>query len=1069
MIQQLGRILTAMVTPFNEIDEVDYEQAGKLAIALLDSGSDGVVVSGTTGESSALSSEEKLRLFAEVKQAVSNRGIVVAGTGSNNTKQSISLTKEAERAGVDAILSVVPYYNKPTQEGLFQHFEAIAGSTSLPCILYNIPSRSAVNLSADTTIRLSRISNIVGIKEASGNLEQVTKIIDGAEEGFLLYSGDDSSTLPILSLGGYGVVSIVSHLVGNQLREMMDHFLDGDVQTASRIHRHLLPLMKSLFITTNPAPIKYALSLIGCPTGKPRLPLTELDAESKVQVEAVMRNYRIDLAEAGNRNEENYQLSGPQRTVVWFDEVGKDDIALVGGKGANLGEMTKAGIPVPPGFIITSDTYFQFVRMAGLENEIRKKIEGVDIEDSERLQAVASEVKDMISITQMPSKFAEEIKEAYRKMGCGPVAVRSSATAEDLPEASFAGQQSTFLNVEGEDGVVTAVIDCWASLFESRAIYYRVQQGFDHFKVGIAVPVQRMVQSEVSGVMFTAEPVNNDRNKIAIEAAYGLGEVVVSGVLSPDFYIVDKNDFTIVDKKIIKQEWRLIRNSEPREKKNTYNIKEDIPSEKQSIQKLSDAEVVQLAKLGNHIEDVYESPQDIEWAKEGSDFFIVQSRAITTLKDKTQTETALEGKVLFNGLAASPGTHSGQVRIIRSPSEINRVQQGDILVAGMTTPDFVPAMKRAAAIVTDRGGRTCHAAIISRELGVPCVVGSEIATVTLVENQVITVDGFAGIIYEGNVIKEQSQAPTIIRKKIHTRTKVYVNSAHPDLAEIVAKRDVDGVGLLRAEFMVADIGEHPLHMLSEGRGHAFTDKLAYGLETFTRVFNPRPVVYRTTDFKTNEYRNLKGGAKYEGEEENPMLGYRGCSRYVKERDVFKLEIEAIKKVRESYDNLWVMIPFVRTVKGMILVKQILEEEGLHQSDSFKLWMMAEVPSNAILLDKFISEARIDGISIGSNDLTQLVLGVDRDNPAMATEFDERDEAVSWALERLITTAKANGITSSICGQAPSDYPELTQKLVRWGINSISVNPDVIERTREIIADAENKLEISLGGVALSAA
>jgi pyruvate,water dikinase len=751
-------------------------------------------------------------------------------------------------------------------------------------------------------------------------------------------------------------------------------------------------------------------------------------------------------------------MSDNKKSVVWFKEVGKKDIGLVGGKGANLGELTNAGIPVPPGYIVTSAAYFSFLEQAKLKDKIVEKLGGLDPEDSKRLQEASSEIKEIITGAPMPPEIAEEIKQAYREMEGGLVAVRSSATAEDLPEASFAGQQRTYLNVESENEVVKAVQGCWASLFESRAIYYRVQQGFDHMSVGIAVPVQRMVQSEAAGVIFTTEPMSNDDTKIAIEAAWGLGEVVVSGALSPDFYIVDKDNFEVVDKKIAKQEWRLVQNPNwTGGEADDFNVKEAIPQEQQASQKLTDAEVVDLAKLAKRIEDVYQFPQDIEWAKEGGGMFIVQSRPITTLEKGMKAETPLEGRVILTGLAASPGAASGRVVIVHEPSEIDKVKEGDILIAEMTTPDFVPAMKRAAAIATDRGGRTCHAAIVSRELGIPCVVGTETATTTLISGQEITVDGSDGKVFEGIVVREQAKVAAAVKTGLKTKTKLYVNLAHPDLADRIAQREVDGVGLLRAEFMVADIGEHPRYMLKEGRGGEFTDKLAQGLEAFAKAFSPRPVIYRTTDFKTNEYRNLKGGAEFEGDEENPMLGYRGCSRYADERDVFHLEAAAIKKVSDSYGNLWVMIPFVRTVSEMVRVRELLEEEGLHQSDSFKLWMMAEVPSNAILLDKFVDEAGIDGISIGSNDLTQLVLGVDRDNPKLAAQFDERDDAVLWALERLITTARDQGITASICGQAPSDYPDLTEKLVGWGITSISVNPDVIEKTREIIAEAEKKL------------
>lgn len=745
------------------------------------------------------------------------------------------------------------------------------------------------------------------------------------------------------------------------------------------------------------------------------------------------------------------------RNIVWFDEVGKGDIALVGGKGANLGEMTKAGIPVPPGFVVTAMAYSRFLKDAGITGEINRLLNSLDVNNGARLGKVASRIKSLINSAPMPPEIAEEIIEAYHKLGGGVVAVRSSATAEDLPEASFAGQQRTFLNVKGDEELLWAVQGCWASLFEPRAIFYRVEQRFDHLKVKLAVPVQRMVQSEVAGVLFTVEPVSNDGSKIAIEAAYGLGESVVSGDVRPDLYVVDKASLEIRERNIARQEWCLVRN--PRSKGgNDANIKVPIPKEEQRQQKLSDVSIVKLARIAKRIEEYYQFPQDIEWAYEGGELYIVQTRPITTITAQVEVEKGeIKARAILSGLAASPGMATGPVNVVHDPAGIDGVKDGDVLVAETTTPDFVPAMKRAVAIVTDHGGRTCHAAIVSRELGVPCVVGTGKATGTLNDGQIITVDGSRGKVYEGRVEGEAKPAATA--QRIKTRTRVYVNLFDPELADRVAARYVDGVGLLRAEFIVANIGEHPRYMLDHKRGGEFSDKLAQGLTSFARAFNPRPVVYRTTDFKTNEYRNLKGGKKYEGLEENPMLGYRGCSRYVGDIDVFKLEIEAIKKVRERYNNLWVMIPFVRTVEEMSQVKRVLESEGLVRSPDFKLWMMVEVPSNVILLDRFL-DVGIDGVSIGSNDLTQLTLGLDRDNARLAEKFDERNEAVLVSLERVVKTTKKRGVTCSICGQAPSDYPDLTEKLVRWGITSVSVSPDMIDRTREIIAEVERKLSIS---------
>jgi len=757
-----------------------------------------------------------------------------------------------------------------------------------------------------------------------------------------------------------------------------------------------------------------------------------------------------------------------ERDVVAFEEVGRGDIALVGGKGANLGEMLRAKIPVPGGFIVTADAYGRFIEESGLRPKIEAILNSLDVHDSDALQKASRDIEQMIIDTPVPDDIAGEVKRRYREMGEPPVAVRSSATAEDLPEASFAGQQSTFLNVIGADRVVQAVKECWASLFEARAIFYRSENAFEHMKVKIAVPVQKMVQSESSGVIFTVEPVTSDRSKITVEAIVGLGEGLVSGEISPDMYIVDKGTMHIVEKQLAPQDRKLARTTVGSGKGIADISWQEVPGNLRSAQKLSDDEIVQVAEIAKRIEEHYGFPQDIEWAREGKQFYIVQTRPVTTLAEATAAPAeALEEKtpVLLKGSAASPGAAAGEVKIILDPSQISRVHDGDILVAEMTTPNFVPAMKRAVAIVTDRGGRTAHAAIVSRELGIPCVVGTGEATKTLREGQIVTVDGARGVVYDGRAeatlahFEREKAAATASSAK--TKTRVYVNLAQPDLAERVATRNVDGVGLLRAEFIVADIGEHPRYALEQGRGEEFTAKMAEGILQFARAFDPRPVVYRTTDFKTNEYSGLKGGEKYEESEENPMIGYRGASRYIRDREVFQLEVEAIKRVRQDHKNLHVMIPFVRTPEEMAGVKKALEELGLKQSPEFKLWMMVEVPSNVILLNEFI-DVGIDGVSIGSNDLTQLTLGIDRDNAVLAKDFDERNLAVTRSLEQIVTTCRQRGVTSSICGQAPSDYPELTEKLVEWGITSVSVNPDVIDRTRKIIAAAEAKLGIKPG-------
>ncbi len=754
--------------------------------------------------------------------------------------------------------------------------------------------------------------------------------------------------------------------------------------------------------------------------------------------------------------------------ILWFPEVNKESIPQVGGKGANLGELIKGGFPVPLGFIVTAQAYFLFVDKTGLREKIKKNLEDLDVEDSKELQKRALEVQKMITDTEMTQEIKDQILDNYRKLAKNEkiyVAVRSSATAEDLPDASFAGQQATFLNISGEEEVLRAVKNCWASLFEARAIYYRTEKGFDHFKVGIAVPVQLMVQSEKSGIMFTIDPVTNDTSKIIIEGGLGLGEAIVSGSVTPDRYIVDKETLKIEDKEINSQDFKIT-------KVNEENKEVNLTDKEKASQKLTDEEIVKVAEIGKKIEEHYKFPQDTEWAIARGEVFMVQSRPVTTIKGVKGQETSdkeenksnniSQAEVILKGAAASVGMAYGPVKIIHSPDQIDEIKDGDVLVTEMTTPDYVPAMKRAAAIVTDKGGRTCHAAIVSRELGIPCVVGTEKATEALKSVDIITVDGSKGLVYKGKVeIKEEAipkgEFGTSLKAEPVTATRIYVNLGEPELASKIAKENVDGVGLLRAEFIIMEsIKEHPKKMIKEKRGQEFIDKLAEGLETFAREFYPRPVIYRATDFKTNEYRNLPGGQEFEPQEENPMIGYRGCFRYIKEPEVFNLELEAIKKVRASFNNLHLMIPFVRRLDEFGKVKELVETSGLKRSSDFKLWIMVEVPSTIFLIEEFC-KAGIDGISIGSNDLTQLILGLDRDSSIVAEEYDERNEAVQIALRQAIETCKKYGVTASICGQAPSVYPEICEKLVGYGITSLSVNPDVIDSTRRLVASVEEKL------------
>ncbi|MBN3037508.1 MAG: phosphoenolpyruvate synthase [Candidatus Diapherotrites archaeon] len=739
--------------------------------------------------------------------------------------------------------------------------------------------------------------------------------------------------------------------------------------------------------------------------------------------------------------------------IAWFNELSKTDIPKVGGKGANLGEMTKAGFPVPTGFVVTADTYFSYVKRMGIQSRIMDIVQNLDVNDTAELQEASKRISEIMVSVPMPPDITDEIVEAYRKLQKMRgeqiyVAARSSATAEDLPEASFAGQQATFLDVQGEMELIKAVRKCWASLYTPRAIFYREQQGFPHDKVAIAVVVQEMIKSEVAGVMFTSEP-TGDRTRLVIEAAYGLGEAVVSGSVTPDTYKIQKEPLKILSKKLGKQHFKIVRSE-----RGLGTTHVDIPPLEQNTQKLSDERVLELSEMGNKIEAHYEFPQDIEWALQEGELFILQSRAITTLESKAE-EGEVSGELLTKGMGASPGIGAGIVKIVMDMEDLPKVQQGDMLITKMTNPDMVPAMKRAAAIVTDDGGITCHAAIVSRELGIPCIVGTENITQLVKDGDEITVDASKGLVYKGRLaLKEEKEEEGSVPD---TRIKVYMNLGVPEKAEEYSTLPADGVGLMREEFIIAThIKDHPLKLIKEGREDVFVSKLAEGVATVAKAFAPRPVVLRLSDFKTNEYKDLVGGQEFEPKEDNPMIGWRGCSRYYSPEyeKAFKLELKAVRKVREQHKNLWLMLPFVRTLEEAKKVIELMKAEGLERGPDLKLWFMAEIPSNALLAEEFAELC--DGFSIGSNDLTQLVLGVDRDSEVLGKMqlFDERDEAVKKAVRMIIDGAHKKGKTCSLCGQAPSNYPEFTEFLVEAGIDSISVNPDVVKKTKRIVAEKE---------------
>ncbi|PIP15101.1 phosphoenolpyruvate synthase [Candidatus Roizmanbacteria bacterium CG23_combo_of_CG06-09_8_20_14_all_35_49] len=779
-----------------------------------------------------------------------------------------------------------------------------------------------------------------------------------------------------------------------------------------------------------------------------------------------------------------------KKNLVWFEEVDKHDVGLVGGKGANLGEMTNARLPVPYGFIVTSTAFFQFIKENSLEKSLKNILANINYNNEAELKHASLEIKKLILSSSLSKNLSREVVKYYENLRLKEkkyfgqslsllnhglssiknlyqpclVAVRSSATAEDLPTASFAGQQDTYLNVQGENHLLQKVKECYASLFTERAIYYRHENKFDHLKVGLAVVVQRMVESKKSGVAFSIDPVTNDKNKIVIEAILGLGEYIVQGKVTPDHYEIDKRSLVIIKKEIKTQKIKLMKVglSDKQVKVGTIGKK----------QKLTDEEVIKIALTVKEIEKHYYFPQDIEWAIEKNRLYITQSRPITTIKNSPISNNQFPNKSpisnnqfpILIGSPASPGVGVGPVKHIFSPKEIDKIKPGDVMVAPQTNPDYVPAMKKAAAIVTEKGGRTSHAAIVSRELGIPAVVGADRATKILKQDMIVTVNGEAGEIYKGKVIvnkpaKLVNSLTSKQKKQLKTLTKIYVNLAQPEEATKVAKMNVDGVGLLRAEFIIADIGVHPKEFIKNKKESVFINRLERELLKFVGPFSPRPVVYRATDFKTNEYRSLKGGSYYEPKEENPMLGYRGCYRYLNDTPVFQMELEAIKKIwQKGYRNLHLMIPFVRLPWELMKIKTIIENSGLLSYPDFKLWMMVEVPSAALNLEEFL-KIGVNGVSIGTNDLTMMILGVDRDSQEVASLYDERTPVVLTVLEYIVKICQKFGVTCSICGQAASDYPEVAERLVKAGITSLSVNPDAIDRTRGLVYHIEKNLNL----------
>ncbi|RQW81181.1 MAG: phosphoenolpyruvate synthase [Methanothrix sp.] len=747
--------------------------------------------------------------------------------------------------------------------------------------------------------------------------------------------------------------------------------------------------------------------------------------------------------------------------VVWLEEVGKNDLSTVGGKGASLGEMINIGVPVPGGFAVTAQAFRDFINRAGISEKLFEALK-VDVNQETELHKAEKAAKKLIMDAKVPKDIEDAIKSRYEEL-CKRegkqvfVAVRSSATAEDLPDASFAGQQETYLNMRGAEEVFNAVRKCWASLYGARAIFYRVEQGFDHDKVNLSAIVQMMVDSEKAGVMFSSQP-STGEPLVVIEGAWGLGEAVVSGSVSPDNYVVDRQTKKVLSKYIATKEIMIIR--DPKTQK-TVTIK--VPAKKKEAVVLTEDEMVQLAKYAETLENHYGIPQDIEWGVEKNKIYILQSRPITTIDNtkKPAEAAAASGKAILTGLGAAPGVATGIVRIITSGRDLDKVKQGDIMVTKMTMPDMVPGMKRAGAIVTDEGGMACHAAIVSRELGCPAVVGTKKATSVLKDGMEITVDGGKGIVYEGRVAVAGSAKPAavagatgVVVSKPITATEIKVNVSEPDRAAAAAATLADGVGLLRIEHMILGLGKTPNYYIKNGKSEEYIDELVKGVKTVADAFFPRPVWVRTLDAPTDEFRAMEGGEN-EPIEHNPMLGWRGIRRDLTETEHFRREVRAFKKLHEmGLTNVGIMLPMVQHVRELRAAKAIMVDEGLNL-ENIDVGIMVETPGAALTIEDFIDEG-LDFVSFGTNDLTQYTLAVDRNNENVAGLYTELHPAILKLIEYVVENCNEAGVKTSICGQAGS-YPEMAKRLVEIGITSISANIDAVATVRETVARSEKIL------------
>jgi pyruvate,water dikinase len=751
--------------------------------------------------------------------------------------------------------------------------------------------------------------------------------------------------------------------------------------------------------------------------------------------------------------------------IAWFEDLRKEDVGIAGGKGANLGEMTNVGLPIPPGFVVTSAVYRRFLDESGLREKVNDVLDNTDVDNSTELQNSSKKIRKMIMGVKMPADIKKLVNENYKKLckSTGKrkvfVAVRSSATAEDLPGASFAGQQETFLNILGKD-LANSVQNCWSSLFTPRAIFYREQQGFEHDKVSMAVVVQQMVDSEKAGVVFTTNPMSGDKNQLIIEAGWGLGEGVVSGTVTPDHYVMDKEKLKLIEKEIGEKDMMFTK-----DKKTGRTVKVKLKGKKRTAQVLNESEMKEVTKISMDIENHYGSPQDIEWAIVKDKVFMTQSRPITTFYGEEKGTGAAKAskenqEILIKGLSASPGIGSGKVATLFNIEELDNVKEGDVLVTMMTNPDMVPAMKRASAIVTDEGGMTCHAAIVSRELGIPGIVGTGNATDVLKDGMEITVDGSRGVVYRGLTKTEEkpTEAVAAAPQKLITATEVKVNLAVPD--ERIAARVAalaDGVGLLRVEHIILGMGRHPIDFISKGDEEEFVSRLASDIKIVVDAFYKKNgIVYiRTLDAPTDEFRGMKGGED-EPLEHNPMLGWRGIRRGLDQPELLKAEFRAIKRlVDEGYSNIGVMVPLVQHPVELAEAKRLAEEVGLMPHKDVQFGIMVETPGAALIVEDFI-EVGLDFISFGTNDLTQYTLALDRNNERVQKLFSEKHPAIIKLIERVIKKCRAAGVDTSICGQAGS-YPEIVKILVELGISSVSANPDAIQTVRETVYRTEKRL------------